>query len=123
MKRYLVIVIILCASIYSLIVFNTYSDKTVYFKTQDNIENVNNEENNNNKNVNEEMAVEKLFTYLWEQDQASKGFEIHLEEKEQEDDKYIMQVYQSVGEDDSQSNEQIGLYSVNKNTGEIKLIN
>ncbi|GGD29646.1 hypothetical protein [Pontibacillus salipaludis] len=125
MKRFVFIAIILFAGIYSLVVFNINSDETIYIKMQDNVEETTSEDNNSNENMTEKLAAEKLFRYLQEEkeNQASNGFEVHLEEKEQEEDKYIMKAYSLVGEGESQSKENIGLYSVSKSNGEITSLN
>ncbi|NIK12970.1 hypothetical protein [Alkalibacillus almallahensis] len=120
---YVVITIILMASIYFLVVSNINNDETIYINMHDDVESVTNEENNFKGNVTEELAVENLISYLYEQNQTSKGFEVHLEDKEQEEDKHIMQVFSVVGEDESQSKENLGLYSVSKSTGKISELN
>ncbi|MDQ0160363.1 hypothetical protein [Alkalibacillus salilacus] len=111
------------ASIYFLVVSNINNDETIYIKMHDDVESITNEENKFKGNVIEELAVENLISYLYEQNQTSKGFEVHLEEKEQEEGQYIMQVFIVVGEDESQNKENLGLYSVGKSTGKISELN
>jgi hypothetical protein len=120
MKRYIVIGVILFASVFTLLAINFNSDETIYIKMQDTVQDYT-QDNSSNKKITEEWAAEELFRYLEKQNHPSNNFELHLEE--QEKDSYVMQAYNVVGEDDSQSKDKIGLYAVSKSTGEITLLN
>ncbi|SDK57272.1 hypothetical protein [Sediminibacillus albus] len=122
MKRYIVIGVILFASVFTLLAINFNSDETIYIKMQDTVQD-HTEDNSSNEKMTEEWAAEKLFRYLEKQNHPSNNFELHLEEKEQEKDSYVMKAYNVVGEDDSQFKEKIGLYAVSKSTGEITSLN
>ncbi|WP_053217588.1 hypothetical protein [Virgibacillus senegalensis] len=122
MKKYIVIGVILFASVLTLLAINFNSNETIYIKMQDTVQD-HTEDSSSYEKRTEEWAAEKLFRYLEKQNHPSNNFELHLEEKEQEKDSYVMQAYNVVGEDDSQSKEKIGLYTVSKSTGEITSLN
>ncbi|MYL34294.1 hypothetical protein GLW05_11865 [Pontibacillus yanchengensis] len=122
MKKYIVIGVILFASVFALLATNFNGDETIYIKMQDTVQE-HSEDNNSNEKITEEWAADKLFSYLEKQKHASNNFELHIENNEQEKDSFVMQAYNVVGEGDSQSKEKIGLYAVSKSTGEIALLN
>lgn len=127
MNKYILLIGIVIFVFFLFITFNDFDDGSIYTKIPANSESeiVKDEihsihQKDNHTVTNEEIAIEKMFSYLEEQNhESNKGFQIRLKSKEQKEDKYIMNVYRMVGDLEDLSKVNIGLYSLNKTTGKI----